>query len=390
MIDTGRHARHRMIDWFDQDRLLGLHAAVFGAGAIGNEVLKQLVLLGVGRITVWDRDRVELHNLTRSVLFREYDVGRAKAQVVAARAVELDPAARVDAVVADLMTGLRPTGLAGVDVVFGCLDNLEARLRLNEVCLVAAVDYVDGAIDSRHASVEHYPFSAGRRLGCYACGLPAGAWRRIAQRYSCGGLRRAGLVERKVPTTIVTSSLAAAWMVSWGLRMGPADGAGTGPAAPGTGGAAPRRLLVDGVSGRTQASVGSRAEHCPSCAPLAGERIDTLRWRAGERLAPGAAVRALAARLPEPVVLAARCGACGADASAAVPPGSRLRAHTTEALRCAACGADAVAVDGRDAVALGELLEATGGRAPALPYLWLDDPRGTLCVEIDDEDDDDR
>jgi hypothetical protein len=90
------------------------------------------------------------------------------------------------------------------------------------------------------------------------------------------------------------------------------------------------------------------------------------------------------------VVLAARCGACGADASAAVPPGSRLRAHTTEALRCAACGADAVAVDGRDAVALGELLEATGGRAPALPYLWLDDPRGTLCVEIDDEDDDDR
>ena len=66
-----------MIGWFDQDRLAATRVLVVGAGAIGNEVCKGLALLGTGRIEVWDRDRVESHNLTRSVLFRDDDLGLA-------------------------------------------------------------------------------------------------------------------------------------------------------------------------------------------------------------------------------------------------------------------------------------------------------------------------
>jgi len=374
-FDTGRHARHRMIEWFDQDRLAATTVLVAGAGAIGNEVCKNLALLGVGRIVLWDRDQVERHNLTRSVLFRDEDVGRPKARVVAERTAALDPAVRVEARVGDLMVRLRPAHLAGVDAVFGCLDNFEARLRLNELCLVAGVDLIDGAIDSRHASVEHFPFSAGRRLGCYECGLPPSAYRRIAERYSCGGLRRAGMVERKVPTTIVTSSLAGAQMVSWGLRMG----------APAADPPRARRVLFDAIDGRSRTSTVSRSDACPCCGPLTGDPLPRLRWRAGEPLPLGRAAGALRLRLPEPVVFDARCAACGADARATVPPGSRLRAHDSDARRCARCGEEAVGVDGRDTTPLDALLEATGGRPPALPFLWVDDPRTPLCVEIDDD-----
>jgi molybdopterin/thiamine biosynthesis adenylyltransferase len=373
-FDTGRHARHRMIDWFDQDRLAGARALVVGAGAIGNEVCKSLALLGVGRIAVWDRDRVERHNLTRSVLFRDDDVGRAKAEVVAERAAALDPSVRVEPRVGDAMAELRLSALDGVDVVFGCVDNFEARLRVNELCLAAGVDLVDGAIDARHASVEHFPFSAGRRLGCYECGLPPSAYRRIAERYSCGGLRRAGLAERKVPTTIVTSSLAGALMVSWGLRMGAAAGAPP----------VPRRALIDAVEGRTRVAAIVRSDACPCCGPLAGDALPRLRWGDDDvplRLDGDAG--ALRVRLPEPVVFDARCAACGADARDALPRGSRLRAHDTDARRCARCGEEAVAVDGRDAATLAELLAATGGAPPALPFLWIDDPRTVLCMEID-------
>ena len=372
-FDGGRHARHRMIDWFDADRLAAARVLVIGAGAIGNEVCKALALLGVGHIEVWDRDRVERHNLTRSVLFRDADVGRAKAEVVAERAAELDPAVRVEPHVADVTVALRPSSLDGAHAVFGCLDNFEARLRLNELCLVAGVDLVDGAIDARHASVEHYPFSAGRRLGCYECGLPPSAYRRIAERYSCGGLRRAGLAERRVPTTIVTSSIAGALMVSRGLRMGP----------PADAPARPVRVLVDATDGRSRVSAVVRNDACPCCGPLAADALPRLRWRAGEPLDldPGAA--ALRVRLPEPVVFGARCATCGADARGRIAPGSRLRAHDTDARRCARCGEEAVAVDGRDAATLGELLAATGGTAPSLPFLWIDDPRTALCMEIE-------
>jgi molybdopterin/thiamine biosynthesis adenylyltransferase len=369
-----RHARHRMIDWFDADRLAATHALVAGVGAIGNEVVKQLALLGVGRVTVLDRDRVERSNLTRSVLFRESDLGRAKAEVVAARAAELDPSLRIEAKVADLALALRPSALDGVDVVFGGLDSIEARLRLNEVCLAAATDLVDGGIDARHASVQHLPFSAGRTLGCYACGVPPGAWRRLAERHSCGGLRRAGRVERRVPTTIVTSSAVAATMVSWGLRMGRASDRSS----------LARRWHFDTIDGRATVSAIARDPECPACGPLPEGRVERLRWRAGERLAIGADASRLRLRLPEPVVLSARCAACGADAAAAFPAGSRLRARGTDERRCTSCGDEAIAVEGRDALALGELLAATGGAPPALPFLWIDDDRSAFCVEIDD------
>ena len=375
-IGVDRHARHRMIAWFDQDRLAGLRVLVLGAGAIGNEVIKNLALLGVGHIMVWDRDRVERHNLTRSVLFRDADVGQPKAQVVARRAAALDPGVRVEAVCADAMASLRLSHLDGVDVAFGCLDNFEARLRLNELCLAAGVDLVDGAIDSRHASVERYPFSAGRRLGCYECGLPESAYRRIAERYSCGGLRRAGLAERKVPTTIVTSATAAALMVSWGLRMG-------GDAR--TPDDVPRRTLVDAVRGASRASVVLRNDACPCCGPLTGDVLPRLRWRTGDLPPTQAVAASLRLRLPEPVVFGARCAACGADAGGQFPPGSRLRAHATDARRCGRCGEEAVGVDGRDAATLADLLAATGGRTPALPFVWVDDPRTVLCMEIDDD-----
>ena len=93
-----RYARHRAIAGFSQESLQASRFAVIGAGAIGNEVVKNLCLLGVGAVDVYDFDTVELHNLTRSVLLREADVGTGKATAVARRAREMDPAVTVRAV----------------------------------------------------------------------------------------------------------------------------------------------------------------------------------------------------------------------------------------------------------------------------------------------------
>ncbi|MGB7989115.1 MAG: ThiF family adenylyltransferase, partial [Candidatus Methylophosphatis roskildensis] len=65
-----RYSRHRAIAGFSQERLLAMRVAVFGAGAIGNEVVKNFCLLGIGSIDLYDFDTVELHNLTRSILLR--------------------------------------------------------------------------------------------------------------------------------------------------------------------------------------------------------------------------------------------------------------------------------------------------------------------------------
>ena len=77
-LAEGRFARLEAIEWWDQRRLAAAKVLVIGAGALGNEVLKNLALLGVGHIAIADQDHVELSNLSRSILFRESDEGRRR------------------------------------------------------------------------------------------------------------------------------------------------------------------------------------------------------------------------------------------------------------------------------------------------------------------------
>ena len=77
--DDDRYSRLRLIAWWEQEKLAAARILVVGAGALGNEVLKNLALLGVGFVYVVDFDEIEESNLTRSVLFRKRDCGRPKA-----------------------------------------------------------------------------------------------------------------------------------------------------------------------------------------------------------------------------------------------------------------------------------------------------------------------
>jgi molybdopterin/thiamine biosynthesis adenylyltransferase len=255
-----RYLRHNLIDWFSQDSLAKTKVAVVGAGAVGNEVIKNLALLGVGEIHVYDLDRIEEHNLTRSVLFRTSDIGEAKATVAARRASELDPNILVVPHHGDFWSALSLSALRSFDVLFCCVDNFEARVRCNSLCYLAGVDFVNTGIDSRYAVVELFPFSDTREAGCLECSLPATAYGRIAARYSCGHLRKVSFVERRIPTTIITSAAVGSLAVSRGLRFGAA-----------TDDRAAWRLYVDTISGAITRTELTRAESCPCCSRFGGK-----------------------------------------------------------------------------------------------------------------------
>src|SRR4051812_15233858 len=154
--------------------MAGLNALVVGAGALGNEVIKNLALLGVGRLAVLDRDRIEASNLTRSILFCTPDIdahiarGSCKAEFAAARAREINPDVQATAHVGEI--GDFGSGwLRQADVVFSCLDNEMARLELSWVCNRHDKPLVDGGLGLINPSsglVSLFPGSAGP---CYAC-----------------------------------------------------------------------------------------------------------------------------------------------------------------------------------------------------------------------------
>src|SRR3954469_12624483 len=99
----GRFARLEAIEWWDQALLANARVLVVGAGALGNEVIKNLALLGVGQVVIADMDTVELSNLSRSVLFRESDEGKPKAECAARAAREIFPGINIHALVGNVL-----------------------------------------------------------------------------------------------------------------------------------------------------------------------------------------------------------------------------------------------------------------------------------------------
>ncbi|HEV8187910.1 MAG TPA: ThiF family adenylyltransferase, partial [Pyrinomonadaceae bacterium] len=81
VLPEDRYDRQRLIPWWEQERLAAARVLVIGAGALGNEILKLLALSGVGHIMIFDMDRIEVSNLSRTVLFNETDAGALKAEV---------------------------------------------------------------------------------------------------------------------------------------------------------------------------------------------------------------------------------------------------------------------------------------------------------------------
>ena len=299
-----RYARHSLIDWLDQDSVTRERVIVVGAGAVGNEVLKNLALLGVGDIHVFDRDSIEIHNLTRSVLFRESDVGRPKAECAAARARELDPAVRVTPYVGDFWNTLRLSDVAQATAVFSCVDNFEARIRLNRLCAIVGTPLINVGIDSRFAVVEQFPFTRVGRLPCYECGLPPSAYGAVSRRYSCAWLKRIAHVERKIPTTIVTSSAAASLAVSVHLRS-------LSEGLP----SESLRYFQDTFNGQAPRTTIAAAPECPGCSDLLDARVViTARRLIESRLLPDAFDSPTGALLlSDPVLTCVRCRQCGVD-----------------------------------------------------------------------------
>ena len=216
VIDDDRYERLRLIAWWDQERLARSKVLVVGAGALGNEVLKNLALIGIGRIYVIDFDRIETSNLTRSVLFRQRDCGRSKAESAAAALADMNPDWRVIAWDADVMCDVGLGLVRDMDVVIGCLDNREARLWVNRMCWKAKVPWIDGGIQEINGVVKVFvpPDSA-----CYECAMTENDYRLINLRYSCPLLRQEDLLAGKVPTAPTIASFVGALQTQEALKV---------------------------------------------------------------------------------------------------------------------------------------------------------------------------
>lgn len=214
--DTDRYHTFGYISWWQQEVVRNATVLVVGAGALGNEVLKNLALMGIGNILIADFDTIEDSNLSRSVLFRESDRGRSKSEVAAEAVKALNPDVKVKAWHGDINYELGLGIFRNVDVVIGCLDNREARLSLNRFSWAVNRPWVDGAIQELMGIVRVFWPGQG---ACYECTLTDQDYQMINLRYSCPLLARQNILQGKVPTTPTSASIVAAFQTQEALKL---------------------------------------------------------------------------------------------------------------------------------------------------------------------------
>lgn len=320
-----RYARLRLIGWWDQELLRRSRVLVVGAGALGNEILKNLALVGVGHVVVIDMDRVEISNLSRSVLFRPEDRGRPKAEVAAAAVRTLNPDVRALGLVADAAHEIGLGVFRWAQVILGGLDNREARLAVNRAAWQAGRPWVDGAIEQLQGVARVFSPPDGP---CYECTMGPADWEMIERRRSCAMLAREEMESGKVPTTPTASSVVAGIQVQEALKL-----------LHGLPSMAGRGFVFDGQNHDSYMVAYQRKEDCLSHDSF--EPVETTGWSA-RRLTVGAALSAARGRLGPEAVLDLRveilsalsCPAC--DRREAV---FRAAGRITEAAaRCPSCG----------------------------------------------------
>lgn len=125
-------------------RLAKTRVLLVGAGGIGCELLKNVVLAGFGHITLLDLDTIDLSNLNRQFLFKKKDIKQSKAMVAAQTAGAFNPNVHIQPIHGNIKEPqFDIEWFRGFDIVLNALDNLDARRHVNKMCMAAGIPLVE-------------------------------------------------------------------------------------------------------------------------------------------------------------------------------------------------------------------------------------------------------
>lgn len=206
-----------MNNCFKKDVLDSAKIMVVGCGALGNEVLKNLALMGVGNLVIVDFDTVEPRNLSRSVLFSETEnsIGETKVDVAAKAIRKINPAVKIKTINGDISADVGLGLIREMDIVIACVDNRWARYCINRLCMRAGIQWIDGGISELEGTIKLFE----PEKNCYACALSNEDLAYMKKRFSCAGNIKKTIKATGAPTTSLIASVIGSVQVQEAFKL---------------------------------------------------------------------------------------------------------------------------------------------------------------------------
>jgi len=140
------------------DKIKSTRILVIGAGSGGNEVLKNLALMGFGYFTIIDFDTIEKSNLSRTTLFFKNDIGKSKSQTAAKslRKITLHDNPEITGIDAKIQDIGKQVFLEH-DIVICCVDTMDARAYINDWCVLLNKPFFEMGFDRFTIQISFFP-----------------------------------------------------------------------------------------------------------------------------------------------------------------------------------------------------------------------------------------
>jgi molybdopterin-synthase adenylyltransferase len=166
-----RYSRQIMLPQCDMDgqqKLLDARVLIVGAGGLGSPAAMYLAAAGVGQITIYDNDVVDLSNLQRQIAHHSEDVGTDKVISTRNTLKQLNPDVKVRAVKQRLQGQQLAEEVKQADVILDCNDNFATRFAINQACVAFRKPLVSGAAIRFEGQIS--VFTPGfNESPCYNC-----------------------------------------------------------------------------------------------------------------------------------------------------------------------------------------------------------------------------
>lgn len=181
--------------------------AVVGVGGVGSVTAEMLTRCGIGRLLLFDYDKVELANMNR-LFFQPHQSGMSKVSAAADTLKNINPDVEIFSYNYNITTvenfdkfteTLTTSSLSNgpVDLVLSCVDNFEARFAINTACNEFNLTWFESGV-SENAVSGHIQFISPGETACFACAPPL----IVASNIDEKTLKRDGVCAASLPTTM--------------------------------------------------------------------------------------------------------------------------------------------------------------------------------------------
>ena len=161
----------KKISVIGQKKILKSNILIVGAGGLGSPIALYLAAMGVGKIGIVDKDKVEISNLSRQIIFSSNDIGKSKSLTAIKKIKKINPDIKVISFNEKLTNeNIKKIGKKFKFIIDGS-DNFRTRFLINDYCLKNKKVLISGAISKFEGQVYTFNFSK-KESPCLRCFIP--------------------------------------------------------------------------------------------------------------------------------------------------------------------------------------------------------------------------